>query len=34
MDTILSDETKQEQLIKQKGTVLKEKNSKLHIAVY
>jgi ARG/rhodanese/phosphatase superfamily protein len=34
MDTILSDETKQEQLIKQNGTMLKEKNSKLHITVY
>lgn len=34
MDNILADETKQEQVIKKNGTMLKEKDSKLHIAVY
>lgn len=34
MDNILADETKQEQHIKKNGTVLQEKESKLHISVY
>jgi hypothetical protein len=34
MDNILADETRQEKLIEENGTMLKQKDSKIHIAVY